>query len=968
MRIAREAKIPLRSTTPEKNQEEILQDVKLWLEGAGSKDWILLLDNADNVVDFESNSSEISKFLPQGAKGSIILTTRSLAVAEREDCNVIEVGKVSDAEARELFSRELKIPGHLQIGDEQAVGNLIDFLSHLPLAITGAAAFMLETSTSPSDYWSLIQESDKQAKRLLSSEFRVLAREADMTESILSTFFITFDRISTQAPMAADILRLIAFLDRQTIPKDLIAQSGLEGVADSLDFRRAIGTLLGFSLVSEEQGSEVYELHRLVQLSVHAYLSPKETSKWKGRAVEAVSTLYPEYDHGVQHMCVVYLPHALAVMNGSTGPRVDELHYRVATHLYSMGYYRNAETHIRQCIAGGISNNQIPERTLGLTIIYAYLKETLGLLVGLLSSVFSYIWLLLPHRHSQYYRRYWERRGLLAMVLTSQGRYAEAESLSRRVLKGTEKTLGPGHADTRASANILAAVLNELGNYSEAEKMFRRALEAKSGTVELEDHAGLNNLGSVLCQLGRYAEAEEMLRQAMEGREKALGLEHPDALATASNLALTLTSLGKFEEAENLYRKIQDGQQRSLRPEHPDTLACTNNLATVLDQQGKCHEAESEYRRALEGLENTLGPEHPNTLTVVENLASVLTKSGQYQEAMDMLWRALESSEKSLGREHPYSIRALQNLGWALYKRGLYDQAELVLRRVLDLREKVLGPEHPDTLDTLSDLALVLQELENYEEAKGMSQRALTLREKTLGPAHPHTLASVNNLAYLHSLVGSHQEAKTLTLRALSARETHLGPDHPDTLVSTTNLAKCLSDLGEHSTAEHLHRRALSKNTELFGEEHPDTLTYMNNLGATLQRLRRFSSAEDMHRRALSGREKLLGPEHPATLISLQNLASVVGEVGRHGDSVGMLARALRGCESSLGAEHGVTKGCRRKLLEALVKLCEGGDGGDGGDGEGMGTGKGKEKEGTKEEGDGGECAGVIVADTDVGE
>ena len=962
MRIARETKIPARSATPEKNQEEILQDVKLWLESTSSKGWILLLDNADNVVDFESNNSEISKFLPQGAKGNIIFTTRSLAVAEREDCNVVEVGKVSDTEARELFSRQLKIASNLQTEDEQAVTNLIDFLSHLPLAITGAAAFMLETSTSPSDYWSLIQESDKQAKRLLSSEFRVLAREAGMTESILSTFFITFDRISAQMPMAANILRLIAFLDRQNIPKDLIVRSGLD-VRDSLDYRRAIGTLLGFSLVSEEQGGEVYELHRLVQLSVHAYLSPKETSEWKGRAVEIVSALYPEYGHGVQHICAVYLPHALAVIEGSTGPTVDELHYRVASHLRSTGYYDDAEIHIRQCIATGINNDQIPEGTLGLTRIHAYLKQTLSLLAGLLSSVLGYIWLLLSRRHSQYYRQYWERRRLLALILESQGRYAEAESLSRRVLRGTEKTLGPRHADTQASVNNLAAVLNQLGNYIEAEKMFRRALKDKSGAAEEEDLMGLRgNLGSVLCQLGRYGEAEEVLRQVMESKEKALGPEDYDTLATAHNLAWALTNLGRFEEAETLYRRVQDGRQRSLRLEHPDTLACTNNLAIVLDKQGKYHEAEGEYRRALEGLEKVLGPEHPTVLTVVGNLASVLTELGQYQEAMDMLWRALESSDKSLGPEHPDTIGALRNLGRVLNKRGWYDQAELALRRVLNLREKVLGPEHPDTLDTLSDLASILQELENYEEAKEMSQRALALLEKALGPEHPHTLASVNNLANLHSLLGNHQEAKALNLRALSARETHLGSDHPDTLVSIASFARCLSDLGEYATAEHLQRRALSINTELFGEEHPDTLTHMNNLGATLQQLRRFSSAEDMYRKALSAREKLLGPEHPATLITLQNLADVVGEVGRHGDSVGMLAMALSGCEESFGVEHGVTKGCRRRLSAAVERFCEGGDV------EVIRIGKGKEKKGTKEERDGGESAGAMVVDIDVRE
>ncbi|KAG0127675.1 hypothetical protein HOY82DRAFT_671995 [Tuber indicum] len=965
-RIAREAKISLRNSTPEKNQDEILQDVKLWLESAASGDWTLLLDNADNVVDFESNNGEISKSLPQGAKGNIILTTRSLAVAEREDCNVIKVGKLSDAEAQELFSRQLRIPDNPRTGSKQAIANLIDFFGRLPLAITGATAFMSETSTSPSDYWSLIRESDKQAKRLLLSEFRVLAREADMTESILSTFFITFDRIRAQAPMAANILRLIAFLDRQNIPKDLIVQSGLEGVNDSLDFRRAIGTLLGFSLVSEE-GGEVYELHRLVQLSVHVYLSPRESGEWKGRAVEVVSTMYPEYDHEVRHVCAAYLPHALAVMEDSAGPTVEDLHFRAALHLYSTGYYNYAEIHIRQCISEGINNDKVPEGRLGLIGIHTYLNQLLGLLLGLLSSALRYVCFLLFRGHNLYYRRYWRRRRLLAVILESQGRYTEAESLSRRVLRGTEKILGPGHPDTQTSVNNLAAVLHRLGNYTEAEGMFRRALETKSGTVEREDLTGLQNLGSVLRQLGRYGEAEEMLQHAMEGREKALGPEHPDTLATANNLAWVLTDLGRFEEAEKLYRRVQGGQKRSLRPEHPDFLVCTNNLAGVLDKQGKCHEAEEEYRRALEGFEKALGPEHPDTLNILKNLASVLTGLGQYQEAMDILWRALESNSKSLGREHPDSIGILHNLGWALYKQGWCDQAQLALRGVLELRVRVLGPEHPDTLDTISCLALVLQNLGHHAEAKEMSQLALKLREKVLGPEHPHTLASVNNLAQLHSHLGDHQEAKTLNLRALSARETHLGQDHPDTLVSSGNLAQCFYNLGDHATAEQLQRRALSANTKLLGEEHPDTLALMNNLGTTLQQLRRFSSAEDMYRRALSAREKLLGPEHQETLITLQNLADLMGEVGRYGDSVGMLSRALRGCERSFGVEHSVTRRCRRGLGAALVKLCE--SGGKEGTEEGEGEGKDGEKaeEGGRAEEDG-ERVRVIVIDLAAGE
>ncbi|PUU78419.1 P-loop containing nucleoside triphosphate hydrolase protein [Tuber borchii] len=667
MRIAREAKIPARSATPEKNQEEMLQDVKLWLESTASRDWILLLDNADNVVDFESNNSEISKFLPQGAKGNIIFTTRSLAVAEREDCNVIEVGKVSDTEARELFSRQLKIASNLQTEDEQAVANLIDFLSHLPLAITGAAAFMLETT-----------------KRLLSSEFRVLAREADMTESILSTFFITFDRLSAQTPMAANILRLIAFLDRQNIPKDLIVQSGLEGISDSLDYRRAIGTLLGFSLVSEEQGEEVYELHRLVQLSVHAYLSPKETSEWKGRAVEVVSTLYPEYDHGVRHMCAAYLPHALAVMEGSTGPTVDELHCR------------HADTQ------AGVNN--------------------LAVVLGKLGN-------------------YTEAEKMFRRALEAKsGTFEEAETLYRKVQDGRQRTLRPEHPHTLACINNLATVLDKQGKYHEAEGEYRRVLEGLEKVLGSEHPTVLTavgNLASVLTELGQYQEAMDMFWRALEDlREKVLGAEHPDTLDTLADLASVLQELGNYEEAKEMSQRALALREKALGPEHPHTLASVNNLANLHSHLGNHQEAKALNLRALSARETHLGPDHPDTLISTANFARCLSDLGEYATAEHLQRRALSLHTELFGEEHPDTLTHMNNLGTMLQQLRRFSSAEDMYRKALSAREKLLGPEHPATLITLQNLANVVGEEGRHGDSVGMLARALRGCERSLGVEH----------------------------------------------------------------------------------------------------------------------------------------------------------------------------------------------------------------------------------------
>ena len=67
-------------------------------------------------------------------------------------------------------------------------------------------------------------------------------------------------------PLAADLLRLMAFLNHQNIPEELLTQCGLEGMDHSANFRCAIGKLLGFSLVTivEYRDKAFYQLDRLV--------------------------------------------------------------------------------------------------------------------------------------------------------------------------------------------------------------------------------------------------------------------------------------------------------------------------------------------------------------------------------------------------------------------------------------------------------------------------------------------------------------------------------------------------------------------------------------------------------------------------------------------------------------------------------------------------------------------------------
>ena len=61
----------------EKNIGHLVKD---WLQGPQSGKWILILDSADNKLDFfpeEKNMQEkaLARFIPQGNKGTVIVTT-----------------------------------------------------------------------------------------------------------------------------------------------------------------------------------------------------------------------------------------------------------------------------------------------------------------------------------------------------------------------------------------------------------------------------------------------------------------------------------------------------------------------------------------------------------------------------------------------------------------------------------------------------------------------------------------------------------------------------------------------------------------------------------------------------------------------------------------------------------------------------------------------------------------------------
>jgi tetratricopeptide (TPR) repeat protein len=96
--------------------------------------------------------------------------------------------------------------------------------------------------------------------------------------------------------------------------------------------------------------------------------------------------------------------------------------------------------------------------------------------------------------------------------------------------------------------NNLALVLSDQGKYEQAEEIHRQILELRE-TILGEEHpdtlTSMNNLALGLSNQGEYEQAEEMHRQELELCETVLGKDHPSTLTSMSNPALVLSDQRK---------------------------------------------------------------------------------------------------------------------------------------------------------------------------------------------------------------------------------------------------------------------------------------------------------------------------------------------------------------------------------------------------------------------------------------
>jgi hypothetical protein len=360
--IAKKVGIPgWDSTDPKIDKLELVKD---WFERKTSGKWILILDNADDVdmlYGRDSGSIPLADYFPCAPNGAILLTTRNKKVGTRFQpsmMKLIHLQPLSVTESVRLLQARIGTGV-----DEELYANLATALENVPLALIQAAAFISEQSCEVSDYLQLYSQSDATKIQLLNDDFddEIRDRDTDTKNPIAATFMISFEQIKRFDAYAAKILSYMSMLDPKAIPKSLLPYNG-----DAMGFRKALGTLEAYSLITkssqEIQDDDFYDLHRLVRLAMHNWLNMNnELHLATSEAYLVMGERYPVSTFENREACRTCFPHAMVLLSidrmidpGMCQPETHmaqaELSYKVSRYLLQKGDYRLGESMVQSSL------------------------------------------------------------------------------------------------------------------------------------------------------------------------------------------------------------------------------------------------------------------------------------------------------------------------------------------------------------------------------------------------------------------------------------------------------------------------------------------------------------------------------------------------------------------------------------------------------------------------------------------
>jgi tetratricopeptide (TPR) repeat protein len=575
------------------------------LEELQSRDrWLLIFDNARQPED-------LAGYLPAQGAGDVLITSTNL--------HWHSVGKVQSVnswareESIEFLRRRLG-----GIDEPHAADQLARALDDLPLALEQAAACIEQADILLSQY--LNDYEDLWAEML--GKGRPLG---SYPMHVAMTWELSFRRVESLNPVAAQLLTLCGFFSPDEIPLYMIENAAGElppdlayGLLDSATRGEAMNLLDRFSLAKTDDG--VISMHGVIAAMAQDRLLPADRMNWAQVAlrIASASFSFDSQNPNSWHACAAVLPHAMcstmcAQSAGIVPTEVVEMLSRIGRFLLKQGNYAEA-------------------RSL-LEMAYTLVMSTYGPQSAQTADIANN----------------------LARVRHRLGDLAGASTLYDAALEIDRLNYGPDDPHMATVANNSAMTLVELGRLPQARERFEWAIGVfrKSYPKNHPKIASvMNNLGFVLTQLKDHEAARQWLEQSLTITESALGANHPQVACIAVNLGAALRAQGRQVPARKLFDRALLIDQTAFGAHHPAVARDLLNLAQLLSDQGNFDEAVRLLERALAITESSFGSQHRETMLCLRELGRALKGTGDAARAVDCMMRASAIMGKPAQQSH----------------------------------------------------------------------------------------------------------------------------------------------------------------------------------------------------------------------------------------------------------------------------------------------------------------------------
>jgi tetratricopeptide (TPR) repeat protein len=703
----------------------VFQLLRGWLQDSKNGKWLLILDNVDDARYLLKSSSSskqqkerILDYFPASSHGSVLLTsrTRDAALKVVERSSIISVEQMGAEHAVELMRKKLDCD---HTHDEAL--QLTKALDYMPLAINQAAAYISHMSPrcSVGDYLRALKESDESKLSLLDLNDGDLRRDREATNSIISTWQISFEHIRAVRPSASNLLSLMSFFDRQAIPESALrgapaprvhdrkrpkkkwssllrilrtsrhehAASGqvLEDVPETSTrgFDLDVILLRSYSFISSAT-PETFTMHSLVQLSTRTWLRARlEEEIWKARFVSCLDAAFPDAsEYEDWSTCAALYPHAKAAQTlKPTDRHGTKIRARL---LCKCAYYASRK---------GLEGDA---RTMA-SLAVDELVRTEG----------------------QESKLALESMMLLADITSDDLPLPTVGLLQAKLVAISQKIYGEDTVKTAQCKNLLAVSYRKQGRLEDAEGMLVDVVATLMRLVGEEDPitlTSMDDLTQIYMFRESYGNSADLGQQVFEICRRTLGLEHPITLTSMDNLALSSAGLGLHKQAESLGTQALDIRMELFGPEHPDTLSSMANLAMTFWGQKSYDKAASLSAEALEMRRKILGPEHPTTLSNMSSLALMYWDQKAYQKAIELGSESYEISKRVLGPGHRDTLEGMEHLAQCLHAAGRRQSASDLMKLCAARSLDGLGPTDLLTLELQQQAEDWLKELVSLEQ------------------------------------------------------------------------------------------------------------------------------------------------------------------------------------------------------------------------------------------------------------